>query len=302
MKFRLLLIVLIGLASTGCFSVLIKKDNSAEEAYREKIKFQQDEANKKYDTAKGIYLVSPNLNGLKKAVEFCQTIANLFERRTCYGEIFSKNQDKNICKEFDANQIVQYICYAQVLKEKKILASEAKTFCPDTICLSAYAYRHYGTEGAQPELQPYREEARKIESETGYHRQIERISYPSKGLEFHEVWHTELRTNRAFGLGYDLNFKYNGSELPSLGIGYYNLAEKIYSIDLTISAVQKPVAARIALGAEFKADYETRYHVLYALGLSGKLAGAAPLLEISSDFKKDHQVVLGFMFLFQPAR
>ncbi len=302
MKFKLVFFILIGLANTGCFSLLVKKDNSAEEAYRARLQQQQDEAEKKYSTAKRIYLDSPNLKGLKKAVEFCQTIPSLFEQRMCYGNVFYKTQDKHVCKEFVANHMAQYICYAQVLNEKKILASEAKIFCPDEVCLSAYAYRHYGTEGAQPELLSYRDEARKIETEAGYRRQIEMPSYPPKGFEFHEVVHAEARTNRAFGLGYDLNFKYDGDELPSLGLGYYNLAEKIFAFDLVISAVKKPVAARLALGAEFKDNYDTRYHLLYALGLSGQLAGAAPLLEISSDFKKDHQLVLGFMFLFQPAR
>lgn len=302
MKFKFVFFILVGLVNTGCFSLLIKKDNSAEEAYRATLKQRQDEAEKKYTTAKRIYSENSNLKGLKKAVDFCQTIPNLFEQRMCYGEIFFEIQDKNICKEFSANHRAQYICYAQVLNEMKILASEAKIFCPDKMCLSAYAYRHYGTEGAQPELQTYRDDARRIETEMGYHRQIEMISYPSKGYDFHEVLHAELRTNRAFGLGYDLNFNYDGGEWPGLGLGYYNLAEKIFAIDLVISAVQEPAAARLALGAEFKDNYDTRYHMLYALGVSGKLAGAAPLIEISSDFKKDHQLVLGFMFLFQPAR
>jgi hypothetical protein len=38
------------------------------------------------------------------------------------------------------------------------------------------------------------------------------------------------------------------------------------------------------------------------IGLGVKSGGFAPLLELSSDFKNDHELVLGFMLLFQPAR
>ena len=296
------LVIIMCLVNTGCFSLLIRKYNSDEETYRAQVKLQQDEAAKKYKSAKDIYLATPNLEGMKKAIAYCQTIESLFEQRMCYADVFTFNKDKAVCKDFVNNSIAQYTCYVQLLKEKKLLASEVKSFCPDKVCLGAYAYRHYGMEGSLPEFQSFRDEARKIESETGYHRQKNRISYPSRGLEFHEVLHLEARTNRAFGVGYDLNFKYDGSEIPSIGFGYYNLTENIYFLDVVVSGVQKPVAARLALGAEFKKGYDTRYHLLYALGLSVKSAGVAPLLEISSDFQKDHQVVLGLMFLFQPAR
>jgi hypothetical protein len=291
MTFKILFVVIVLVLNAGCFSMLIRKGDSESEIYWTKLKEQNDELSK-IDVKQGI----------DKSIEQCEQKPTKYIQRLCYANLFVNNEDKKLCKSLTGTTVGQYICYFQIIKDKRLKRSEVKSFCPDSMCLAVFAYRHYGTDGADPEFLPYRERARQIENETSYSLSPAAMPPPTLSLEFHEVLHSELRTNRAFGVGYDLNFKYGGNELPSIGIGYYNLAEKIYSVDVVVSGVQKPVVARLAIGAEFKDDYETRYHLLYALGLGVKSAGVAPLLELSSDFKKDHQLVLGFMILFQPAR
>lgn len=291
MRIKLFFAFAILAVNTGCFSIMIRKDGSESGSYWTKTTQQSEEAAK----------IDGDLN-FEKSLEHCRLKSTKYVQRRCYSNLFKNNVDKSVCKELSLNPIAHYTCYFEIIKDKRLKRADLKSFCPDMMCLSVYAYRHYGTDGAEPELLPYREQARKIENETSYQVPPASAMAPSQGFEFYEVLHGEGRTNRAFGVGYDLNFKYNGSEIPSIGIGYYNLAEKIYTIDLVISGVQKPAAARLALGAQFKDNYDTRYHLLYALGVGAKSLGAGPLLEISSDFKKDHQAVIGIMLLFQMPR
>jgi len=291
MTFKIFFLAAILILNTGCFSMLIRKGENESEVYWTKLKEKNEELAK----------LAPEQD-LKISIEHCGQKPTKYIQRLGYSNLFEKNEDTKLCKSLSGYSNAQYVCYFEIIKDKRLKRSEVKSFCPDKMCLAVFAYRHYGTDGAEPEFLAYREHARQIENEMSYSLPPASAPPPTRGLEFHEVLHAELRTNRAFGVGYDLNFKYDGNEIPSLGIGYYNLAEKIYFVDVVVSGVQKPVAARLALGAEFTDDNQTRYHLLYALGLGVKSGGFAPLLELSSDFKKDHQLVLGFMLLFQPAR
>ncbi len=270
--------------------MLIRKGESETEAYWTKLKEQNNKL-----------AAVDSKQALDKSVEQCGQKPTKYIQRLCYAHLFANNKDKKVCKELSENPIGQYSCYFEIIKDQRLKRSDLKTFCPDSMCRAVFAYRHYGTDGAQADLLPYREQARLIENETSYQLPLASTP-PARGLDFSEVLHAELRTNRALGIGYDLNFRNEGKEIPGFGIGLYNLAEKIFSIDVVISGVQKPVSVRLALGAEFKDNYDTRYHLLYSLGLGSKVAGMGPLIEISSDFKKDHQFVLGFTILFQVPR
>lgn len=291
MRFKIYFVLIALVFNAGCFSMLIRKDNPDAESLGINTQKQLEEVGK---LARGL--------STELAVQSCAAQSTKFLQRVCYASFFKENTDQNTCKKLSTHTIAQYTCYFELLKDRRLKRSELNQFCPDSMCLAVYAYRHYGTDGTLAELLIHRERARQIEMETSYQLPSLVTNSSAQGLEFNEVLYAALRTNRAYGLGYDLNFKYNNSELPSIGFGYYNLAGKMYSFDIVISGVQKPAAARLALGAEFKDDYHTRYHLLYAFGVGAKSLGVAPLIEVSSDFNKDHQLVVGIMLLFQVSR
>ncbi|MBL7543924.1 MAG: hypothetical protein JNL11_08915 [Bdellovibrionaceae bacterium] len=306
-KIYLAFVLILALLTTSCLSILIPQDPPNYSDYLERKADLENRFAQNQQMARSIYESAPSTDSFIRAIEQCQVdTSDLYFHNKCYSFVFLSRVDKTLCQSIGKYQMAQYECYRVLLKNLKIENSEINSFCPDHMCFASYLSLDPKNQKFQhPQISDVKLRYLSIYDRATYSSEIAGLQNDQRqtGLYFHELLYAGLRTNGSLTrassmLGYDLNLVLQGFPF-GIGFGLYDLRNDIKSVDLVLStAPKKDASVRIAAGVLIKDGTANSYHVTYGIGF----LGITPLIELSSDFKKEHQLNLGITYMFQIPR
>lgn len=295
--FYLLIIFLI----SSCSLLLPKTEQAyvAERAASEKIKSSQNA--KIHAEAIKVFENRPNQAGLDAAIGLCKTANEIVSREECYQKLFPQTYSYVDCEKLKKNEEAQHVCFVDVFRRHKIDPGSARYQCKkNKICERAFL----STTNVYDVRDPYFETAKKefFAHEKAKSAEIQKkFTYSSSersllsdiNYNFYEVFYVGVKTNQSISFGYDFNLPRVFSMPVGLGVSLYDVKENIRSVDFAVSDVDKNWSVRLAIGARFQDDKNTKYHAGWGIGIKGLTL----YLEGSSDFKKDSEFVIGLLYL-----